>query len=402
MVIVVGSGAGGAIISLELARAGIPVKIIEKGPSIKPKKAHEYYDSSEEGMDLLKTTCVGGSTLVAAGNGLRVLESELKDMGVDISLELDEIEDDLNVGPMPDTHFGKGTKILMESAKSLGIPVQKMPKFIRSADCKPCGKCSFGCPKNAKWSAADFIANAADLGAELISETEVKDLLVKDGKVSGVKVIKNSEEIDFQSEVVILAPGAIETPRLLQKVGIEAGKTFFMDTFITVGGILKNVGFKDEIQMNALIIMENFILSPHFSTFLSQQLKNKGAKDKDIIGFMIKIKDELSGYVDLNKVSKTNTLRDVRFLAEGAALAGAILVEAGVNPDTIISTHPRGAHPGGTAAIGDLVNENLETSISGLYVADASVLPTAPGAPPILTIMALSKRLSKHIISKYG
>ena len=150
-----------------------------------------------------------------------------------------------------------------------------------------------------------------------------------------------------------------------------------------------------------LIVMENFILCPTFFHFLCLRTSKKGATDKDILGFMIKIRDESSGYIDPDEIVKNNTLRDVRFLAEGAAVAGSILVKAGVNPDTIVSTHPRGAHPGGTAPIGSVVNNNLETSISGLYVADASVLPTAPGAPPILTIMALSKRLSKHIISKY-
>jgi choline dehydrogenase-like flavoprotein len=402
MVIVVGSGAGGATLARELALSGIPVKIIEKGPVIQAKKAFNYYDPSEEGLDLLKTSCVGGSTLVAVGNGVRVLENELKNMGLDISLELDEIEQDLEIGPMPDSHIGNGTKLLMESARSMGINIQKMPKFIRSKDCSPCGQCSLGCPKNAKWSAADFVNEAQNAGAELISESEVTELIVKNGRIIGVKALKDSTEIKYFSEIVILSLGGVETPRLLQKAGIGAGENFFMDTFITVGGILENVGFKDEVQMNALITKENFILGPHFSTFLSEQLKEKDATDKDILGFMVKIGDESSGYVGPEDIVKTNTPRDVRFLAEGAALAGAILVEAGVNPETIISTHPRGAHPGGTAAIGEVVNENLETSISGLYVADASVLPIAPGAPPILTIMALSKRLSKHIISKYG
>ncbi|HIH65110.1 MAG TPA: ferredoxin, partial [Methanothermobacter thermautotrophicus] len=63
------------------------------------------------------------------------------------------------------------------------------------------------------------------------------------------------------------------------------------------------------------------------------------------------------------------------------------------------STGPRGAHPGGTASLGEVVDENLETSIEGLFVADASVLPEAPGAPPILTIMALARRLARHIVS---
>lgn len=411
MVIVVGSGAGGATVARDLALAGIPVKIIEKGPAIQSKKAFNYYDLSEEGLDLLKTSCVGGSTLVAVGNGVRVLENELKNMGLDISIELDEIEKDLEIGPMPDSHIGDGTKLLMESAQSMGINIQKMPKFIRSKDCSPCGQCSFGCPKNAKWSAADFVSEAQKAGAELIPETEVTDLIVENGRIIGVKALQNtcsreddeivSEETSFLSEIVILSLGGVETPRLLQKAGIDAGENFFMDTFITVGGILENVAFKDEVQMNALIIKENFILGPHFSTFLSSQLKDQGATDKDILGFMVKIGDESSGYVGPDTIVKNNTLRDVRFLAEGAALAGAILVEAGVNPDTIISTHPRGAHPGGTAAIGDVVNENLETSLNGLFVADASVLPTAPGAPPLLTIMALSKRLAKYIISEY-
>jgi choline dehydrogenase-like flavoprotein len=389
-------------VARELALAGIPVKIIEKGPAIQSKKAFNYYDPSEEGIDLLKTSCVGGSTLVAVGNGVRVLENELKNMGLDISLELDEIEEDLEIGPMPDSHIGDGTKLLMESAQSMGLNIQKMPKFIRSKDCSPCGQCSFGCPKNAKWSAADFVSEAQQAGAEIISETKVTDIIVENGRIIGVKALQNSEEINFLSEIVILSLGGIETPRLLQKAGIEAGENFFMDTFITVGGLLENVGFKDEVQMNALIIKDNFILGPHFSTFLSAQLKEKGAADKDILGFMVKIGDESSGYVGPDRIIKNNTLRDVRFLAEGAALAGAILVEAGVNPDTIISTHPRGAHPGGTAAIGDVVNENLETSIKNLFVADASVLPTAPGAPPLLTIMALSKRLAKHVISEYN
>jgi choline dehydrogenase-like flavoprotein len=65
-----------------------------------------------------------------------------------------------------------------------------------------------------------------------------------------------------------------------------------------------------------------------------------------------------------------------------------------------MTTKIRGAHPGGTAAIGEVVNKNLETRIKGLFVSDASVLPTSPGLPPIVTIVALAKRLSK-LLKKY-
>ncbi|MDD4594953.1 MAG: NAD(P)-binding protein, partial [Methanobacteriaceae archaeon] len=50
MVIIIGSGAGGAIIAMELAKSNIPVTIIEKGPYIKTKDAINYYDKSYENM----------------------------------------------------------------------------------------------------------------------------------------------------------------------------------------------------------------------------------------------------------------------------------------------------------------------------------------------------------------
>jgi len=74
-----------------------------------------------------------------------------------------------------------------------------------------------------------------------------------------------------------------------------------------------------------------------------------------------------------------------------------LLNAIGVDPSSISSTPIRGAHPGGTAAIGKVVDKNLETCIKGLYISDASVIPQAPGRPPILTITALAKRLSKTI-----
>jgi choline dehydrogenase-like flavoprotein len=116
---------------------------------------------------------------------------------------------------------------------------------------------------------------------------------------------------------------------------------------------------------------------------------------------MVKTADECKGYIDDDgEVYKENTIQDIRYLAEGVATAGFILEKAGVDPNTIGSTVYRGAHPGGTAAIGKIVNSNLETEISNLFVCDASVLPVSPGKPPILTILALSKRLADYLKNK--
>ena len=139
-------------------------------------------------------------------------------------------------------------------------------------------------------------------------------------------------------------------------------------------------------------------MSPHYSTILNENIGDDNVKKGDILSIMVKIPDDNKGKIVDGEIIKENTIKDVRFIAEGAATAGAILVEAGVDPKTIVSTHLRGAHPGGTAAIGDIVDENLETEYKGLFVSDASVIPEAPGAPPILAILALSKRLSKYLI----
>ncbi len=392
-VVVVGSGAGGATVAAELAESGLAVTIIEKGPYIEPEKAHKYYEPLKTGVDLLKTSCVGGTTLVSTANGIKASEDLLKRMGIDLGEEFRKVKQELSVKTLPDSHFGNGTKKIMDAARSLGFDIKKMPKFIDPKKCEPCGKCAFGCPRDAKWTALKSIEEAKKFGAKVIENTTVTDIMVVKGEVMGVK----SYDKVFPSDIVVLSSGAIQTPRLLRKVGINAGDNLFADTFVTVGGILKDIGFNKEVQMNALIKFDDFIIAPHFSSYLYKRLEHLGAKSKDILGMMVKIKDESSGKVKKDSVVKYNTLNDVKLLSEGSAIAGSILTKAGVDPKTIISTHARGAHPGGTASIGRAVDKNLETEINGLFVADASVFPISPGVPPILTIVALAKRLAEYI-----
>lgn len=395
-VIIVGSGAGGGTIAKELAKSGMSVTIIEKGPLTATKKAYKHYNILNVGTEVSQTVCVGGTTLVTVGNAVRTCEKLFKNLGIDLSTELEEIDRELCVKTLPDSHFGDGTKKIMDAAKSLGFEIEKMPKFIDPSLCKPCGKCAFGCPNNAKWTSIEFIEEAKKHGAHIIENTPVTDIIIENGKVKGVK----SYDKIFEADIVIISAGAIETPRLLQKIGINAGGNLFVDTFVTIGGMLKKIKFNKELPMNALIQFDDFIIGPHYSEILVNKLQKFKARKKDVLGLMIKIKDEPSGRVTQNKVIKFNTAEDIALLAEGSAIAGSILVEAGVDPKTLVSTHARGAHPGGTAAIGDVVDKNLQTEIKGLYVADASVFPEAPGAPPILTIIALAKRLAMHIVSK--
>jgi choline dehydrogenase-like flavoprotein len=120
---------------------------------------------------------------------------------------------------------------------------------------------------------------------------------------------------------------------------------------------------------------------------------------KNLIGIMTKSVDDPAGRVFPDgSVSKPVTEADRKRLDEGAAISREILLRAGASPSSIVVTNPAGAHHGNTAAIGKVVDKDLQTEIDGLFACDGSVLPKSPGLPPIVTIVALAKRLAKTLV----
>ena len=150
---------------------------------------------------------------------------------------------------------------------------------------------------------------------------------------------------------------------------------------------------------------KGFILSPCVGPAGTGPLRDVGVKGlglqgTNLIGIMVKIADESVGYVHTDgTVDKSVTERDLTKLREGSEVATEILVKAGAKSESIMISKPQGAHPGGTAAIGKVVGKDLQTNVNNLFVCDASVLPTSPGLPPILTIVAITKWLAKTLIS---
>ena len=73
-----------------------------------------------------------------------------------------------------------------------------------------------------------------------------------------------------------------------------------------------------------------------------------------------------------------------------------------MKPESLFESKVQGAHPGGSAAIGTVVDRTLQTKIDNLFVCDASVFPAAAyndrdRLPPIVTIVALAKKLAKTL-----
>ena len=401
-VIIIGAGTGGASVARELSKnPAINIKIIEKGPKCDAKDAYKYYEPwDKESLEIIRTIEVSGSSIVMQGNCVPSLVNELKEnYDIDITPQLNQLEEELNVAPLPESHIGKSTKLLNESAKKLGFEVHPMPKAIAPDKCQQCGKCAWGCPFDAKWNSFDDLDKAVQNGVELIIEEAVTDLIIENNQIKGVKTDKNNT---YTADVVVVAAGGIETPKLLQKIGLNAGKTFGVDPFITIGAYFKGARQNHEVEMNSYIKTDDAVISPHTSQYLLSKIQktHPDATVDDILSLMIKISDKTIGSVDENHVEKYLDFEDASKLIAAAGIAGNILKEAGADIKSISSTHVRGAHLICTARIGDIVDTNLETKIKNLYVGDGSVLPVSPGLPPIYTILALSRRLGQYLADK--
>lgn len=423
-IIIVGSGVGGATLAKELAKCGRDVLILEKGLYYSPKQmgseflAFKFYDKyglwskTKEGIFYYRTIMAGGTSVVSCGNAVRSLENRLKRQGIDLKKEFRQSEKELTVRRVPPKFLGPGTRRIMEAAKKIGFKMQPMPKLINFKKCVACGNCVVGCLTGAKWSALKPLKDAQKRGASLITGVNVTKVLTAGGKAIGVEGFDTQgKKIRLFANLVILAAGGIGTPIILQNSGIKAGGKLFLDLFTVTIGLTKDVGLAKEITMAAVNHSnKGFILSPFLDTpfalasvipaSLRQHLKITTHR-KQMLGIMVKINDDSLGRVYKDgRIEKKVTPSDRRKLNKGAQISREILIAAGVDPNTIITTRIRGAHPGGTAAIGEVVNKNLETKVKGLYVCDASVLPVSPGLPPIVTIVALSKWLAKRITGK--
>ncbi|MCQ1537667.1 GMC family oxidoreductase [Methanocalculus taiwanensis] len=387
MAIVIGSGAGGAATARYLAGSGHDVLVIERGPAVFEKDAGAYYANVDAGVRLMRTFCLGGTTMVSGGNALRCLEYEFRENGIDLNRHYAAIEEDLAVRVLPDELLGEGTRRLMDAAQRIGFDVKRMPKFINPDLCRKDGLCSFGCPHNARWSAIRFIRIAEEHGAEVITDKKADEVIIRHGEVAGVRC---GTEI-FKDDLIVLAAGALETPTFLRALLLPTSP-LFADTFISIGGLLPGIGMNRDVPMGSYIPFDGGMILTHYSRPLHALMNNRGilAKPEDILGMMVKIKDEDAGSVN-DTIHKSVSVQDAVRLIAGSAYAASILAEAGSDPSTFVTAPLRGSHPCGTARIGVSVDTNLETAIPGLYVTDASVLPTAPGAPPILAIISLAR-----------
>lgn len=424
--IVAGSGPGGATVARELARGGKKVALIEKGKDHKfignPVSALLYVDRagflfSEEGLNIIRAITTGGSTILYCGSAALPPEWLKTKYGVDITEEVNETIKELKIKPLPDTLIGETSKLILNAAEGLGYKWEALPKFMDPTRCKfKCSaSCMMGCTCGAKWTAREYIKQAVDEGAKLFTETEAEDVLIEDGECAGLIVKQNGFRKMVKSKITVISAGGLGTPVILQRAGIyDAGHGFFCDPTVMVYGVSKNRGTSSDPPMSVgsyeFYDNDGFMLShlidPWVMFPIAMYYKGLGYLTKiihyrQLLGIMIKVKDELAGSISPEgKISKPLTEGDRYRMHKAINISRKILLKAGADPDSIFTSPIRGTHPGGTARIGHVIGDNLETKIKNLFVCDASVFPEAPDRPLVLSIIGFGKRLGKYLLSR--
>ncbi|MBT8341602.1 MAG: GMC family oxidoreductase [Desulfatitalea sp.] len=425
-VVIAGSGPGGATVARELSKAGKKVIVCELGKyqksigksiNVPQMVANKGLTFSKEGLLVVIPETVGGASMLYCGTVFKP-PAWLKDKyGIDIGEEVDELYQEIPIKPLPERLVGDGQRLLMETARGMGLDWNLLDKWIRHDNCDNCAQCSAGCKPGAKFTAREYVDEAMGNGAVLLTRSGVDKVITENGNAVGVRATGPDGQIEIRAGKVVLSAGGRGTPIILQRSGLyDAGKGFFVDPVTSVAGVHPKLNTMKSIPMAAgTHLDEDGIVMTDASAPLLFHLGLLGysaprgianmpkaaTKFGKTLSIMVKVRDDLGGRVNADgSFSKPLTDEVKGALNKGIVMAEEILMSTGVQRKDIYSYRILGAHPGGTVRIGNLLDTNCETSIKNCYCMDTSIIPEPWGVPPTLTIFAMGKRLAKHLLAR--
>jgi len=245
-VVVVGTGAGGAVVGRELAESGLAVVFVEEGryfdradftgrPFEMQQKLYRRGGSTfsigNVGIPIPLGQTVGGTTTVNSGTCFRtpdrVLhqwqhELGLHDLGPDqLGPYFDRVEAILGVAEGKPELMGGNGHVIARGCEALGF-TRHGPLKRNAPDCDGQGVCCFGCPTDAKRSTnVSYVPLALKAGAELFSNAKMTRVLIEGGKAVGV-VAKtyDGNTLTVRARSVVIACGSIMTPLVLGQQGL--------------------------------------------------------------------------------------------------------------------------------------------------------------------------------------
>ncbi len=254
-VVVVGSGASGAVVATELAESGWRVIVLEEGANV-PSALHGQMRQSESlrhawrdgamvmtvplgdspAINVTMGKCVGGSSVLTGGVCFRIPGAVLKHWREELGLtrlterEMEpfhqHVERAIHVEEVPAEMRSRGTNLFWEGATRIGLEMKPMRRNTKG--CEGCGRCNFGCPHGAKMSVdLSYLPRAVEHGAQVWSHALIEKILVKNGRAVGVRGRALNREggnpgdtIEVRAKRVVVAAGAWHTPVLLMDSGL--------------------------------------------------------------------------------------------------------------------------------------------------------------------------------------
>jgi choline dehydrogenase-like flavoprotein len=405
-------------------------------------------------------SAVGGGTVVNWSSSLRApaaVRDEWRAAGIgdDLDRHYAAIEADLHVTSGESAHNGPNAK-LAAGLDALGLPRQLIPRNVR--DCGDCGPCAVGCRRGAKQSVLrTSLASACADGAEVLDRTEVLRILVENGRATGVVARVPGGEITVRAPMVALAGGSILSPAVLQRSGIAdgvAGRSLHIHPVAAVGGIYRDPiapwsGVPQSVMSDAFAEIDGAwgfrleaapthpgLIASGFPWWDSATHRDYMARCDRVAAFLAIVRDRGTGRVDAAKdgtvavryapgAPERELLRRASLeLARVHRAAGAELIVPLVTPpldwrpgepfepylDRLAARPVESnrillftAHQMSSCRIGLDPRTSVADpdgrvhGVRGLFVTDASAMPTASGVNPMLSLMALAHRTATRM-----
>lgn len=383
--------------------------------------------------------------------------------GPDFDKCLDSVWSRLNVNTDA-TVYNNNTRAMITGLASRGYGHERIPRnALRSDDPKLCGYCNAGCQQGNKRSTLHtYLEDARDAGARFLVECRVDRVLVEGNAAVGVKatlVDGTERQITIRAPHVVIAAGGVESPALLLRSGIggpAVGKNLRLHPAWIVTGVydepveawhgqiqsavsfdlahaVDGVGFLVESLalapgswaahsafLNPAAHRENLLKLRYFATWHGVShdhgsgevyLDEEGRAaihwdlDDDVdyrVGLLAHTElAQMHHDAGANEIF-TFQWKDIRW-RRGEEFSAFLAALAAVPREDLTAFS---AHQMGSCRMGASPQTSVADGwgqlhdVKGVWIGDASAMPTAPGVNPMITLMALAERTGGALVDE--